>query len=113
MFVAFLVFFLMLTVLGGKENSFRTDMVVVLSTSIVAQSHKYLCCIPLEPSSAIDGSYTPPVFTSQTGTGSDVEVGVVQEALICGRPAVTHSKSTHDARGAYSIVKDGGDVGDA
>ena len=30
----------------------------------------------------------------------------MQEALICGRPAVTHSRSTHDAHGAYSIVKD-------
>ena len=55
---------------------FRARIALVCFTMI--ESYKYHCCTPLEPSSAIYGSYAPPVFTSQTGTASDVEVGGVE-----------------------------------
>lgn len=85
----------------------------VLMAITVSESYNYHCCTPLEPSHVIYGSYAPPVLTSQTGTASDVEVGRVQETPICARPAVTLSNPAHDARGAYTILKDSGGVEDA
>ena len=113
MFAAFIAFLIIIPKALGVCQSHGSDVVAALSISILMESYSYFCCTPLKPRSAISGSYAPPVFNSQTGTGSDLEVGGVQEALICGRPAVTHSRSTHDARGAYSIVKDVEGVEDA
>ena len=110
MFVAFIGSLTMMTALMGRPESYQAVIVISLFSSILVESYNYHCCTPLEPSTAISVSYVPPVFISQTGTGSDLEVGGVRETPICGRPAVTYSNSTHDARGAYTIVKDGGDV---
>ena len=95
------------------NQGFLSNATNVLMVITVIESYNYHCCTPLEPRRAIYGSYAPPVFTSQTGTASDVEVGGVQEAPICARPAVTLSNPTHGTRGAYTIVKDRGDVEDA
>lgn len=113
MIVAVAAFLITTIALGGESQSDRMDVVGFLVVNFLVESYSYLFCTLLEPSSAISGSYAPPVFTSQTGTGSHHEEGRVQEALICGRPTVTHSNSTHDAHGVYSIVKDVESVEDA
>ena len=99
--------------LAVLNQGFLSNATIMLMMITVIESYNYHCCTPLEPCRAIYGSYAPPVFTSQTGTASDVEVGEVQEAPICARPAVTLSNPAHDARGAYAIVKVRGDVEDA
>ena len=56
------------------------DMVSLLMINLLFRSYSYHCWTPLEPNSAIYGFYAPPVSSSQTGTGSDLEVDEVQEA---------------------------------
>jgi hypothetical protein len=109
--IAAMLQILMATVLVGVKTP--PYMVGMLAFSCVIEIYDHLCCTPLQPNSATHGSYSPPVFTSQTGTGSDVEVGGVQEAPICGRPAVTLSNPAHDARGDYTILRDSGGIKDA
>lgn len=64
------------------------DLVVSLMTYFLLHSYSYHCCIPLEPTSAIYGSYAPPVLSSQTGTGSDLEVDGVREVPNREQPSV-------------------------
>ena len=110
MFAAGVAYFIMLAVLNQGFFFNATNMLMAIT---ISESYNYHCCTPLEPSSAIYASYVPPVFTSQTGTASDVEMGEVQVAPICARSAGTLSNPAHDARGAYTIVKDSGGVEDA
>ena len=99
--------------LEGRSPSDRMDAVGYLAVNCLLESYNYLCCTALEPSSAFYGCYAPPVFTSQTGTWSNLEIGGVQDVSICGRSAVTVTDSTHDAHGAYTVLRDSGGVEDA
>ena len=98
--------------LEGRSQSDRKDVVRYLAVNCLIETYNYLCCTPLEPSSSIHGCYAPPVFTSRTGTVSNLEVGGVWESPIYGRSSVTYSNSTH-ANGTYTVLGDSGDVEDA
>ena len=68
MIVAVAAFLITTIALGEESQSDRMDVVGFLVVNFLIESYSYLFCTPLEPSSAISGSYAPPVFTSHTGT---------------------------------------------
>ena len=108
MFATVIAILVAIIALSVRSRFDGMDVMGFLAVNCLIESYSYHCCTALEPGNAIYGSYAPPVLTSQTGTASDVKVGGVQEAPICTWPAVTLSNPTHGARGAYTMVKDGG-----
>ena len=72
MIVAVIAFLITTIALGAEPQSDRMDVVGFLVVNFLIESHSYLFRTSLEPSNSVSGSYAPPVFTSHTGTGSDL-----------------------------------------